>query len=184
MKPAKVRIVTLGLFSRCLFRAALCGRARIFTLNFFLLSLSENFLFWTLFPFSSLRRKTDQKRKIVQARRLGENAAAKATTTTTTTGNQKRGSTEPEPTDDKRRIQPFEANTRDLQQRWEAVQSVVDDVDKVSEPRDDDGRGGEEYRRSVFWPSGVVYWAGFARIFYFKEHGEAEKMSVVRLGAE
>jgi hypothetical protein len=65
-----------------------------------------------------LRRKTDQKRKIVQARRLGENAAAKATTTTTTTtGNQKRGSTEPEPTDDKRRIQPFEANTRDLQQR-------------------------------------------------------------------
>jgi len=83
----------------------------VFLLYFFLPSL--DFILNTFFP-SSLRRKTDQKRKIVQARGLGENAAA---TTTTTTGNQKRGSTEPEPTDDKRRIQPFEANTRDLQQR-------------------------------------------------------------------
>jgi len=86
------------------------ARARVFTLLF--PSLSGDFILNTFFP-SSLRRKTDQKRKIVQARGLGENA----TTTTTTTGNQKRGSTEPEPTDDKRRIQPFEANTRDLQQR-------------------------------------------------------------------
>jgi hypothetical protein len=85
----------------------------VFLLYFFLPSL--DFILNTFFP-SSLRRKTDQKRKIVQARGLGENAAGKATTTTTT-GNQKRGSTEPEPTDDKRRIQPFEANTRDLQQR-------------------------------------------------------------------
>ena len=160
--------------------------ARAYFYSTFSFTPSLKFFILNTFVLSS-RRKTDQKRKIVQARRLGENAAAKGTTTTTTTtttGNQKRGSTEPEPTDDKRRIQPFEANTRDLQQRWEAVQSVVDDVDKVSEPRDDDGRGGEEYRRFVFWPSGVIYWAGFARIFYFKEHGEAEKMSVVRLGAE
>jgi hypothetical protein len=84
----------------------------VFLLYFFLPSL--DFILNTFFP-SSLRRKTDQKRKIVQARGLGENAAGKATTTTT--GNQKRGSTEPESTDDKRRIQPFEANTRDLQQR-------------------------------------------------------------------
>jgi len=63
VKPAKVRIVTLGLFSRCLFRAALCGRARIFTLNFFLLSLSEIFYSEHFCPFLRSDEKQIKKEK-------------------------------------------------------------------------------------------------------------------------